>query len=94
MTTARDYLFGYDIADDRRRRRALNILRSECFGYQDSVFELNLNKGHAEQLVERLLPYIDPETDKLFYVRLSVQEQAWQLGTGIMTPTGQLLVLC
>ncbi len=80
MTTARDYLFGYDIADDRRRRRALKILRSECFGYQDSVFELNLNKGHAEQLVERLLPYIDPETDKLFYVRLMKYPEPYPWG--------------
>lgn len=93
MTAERDYLFGYDIEDDRRRRRALKILRGESFGYQDSVFELSLTKGQAEQLAERLLPCIDPETDKLFYARLSLQEPAWLLGTGIMTPAGHLLII-
>lgn len=93
MNKTHDYLLGYDIHDDRMRRRALKILRSESFGYQDSVFELNLKKDQLDELVDRILPLIEPDNDRFFFSRLSVYEQGWQLGTGVMTPRGNLFVI-
>lgn len=88
-----EYLFGYDISDDRSRRRALKILRAECMSYQDSVFEVKINKRQLHYLVEKLRTHLNEDTDRLFYARLSQVSEPWQLGTGALSPRGNLLVI-
>ena len=86
-------LFGYDIADDRNRKRALRILRAQCMAFQDSVFEVRLNNRELKLLSERLLSVLDEETDRLFCAQLSQLAEPWQLGTGPLSPRGNLLVI-
>lgn len=93
MAQGLEYLIGYDISDNRNRRRALKILRAECMAYQDSVFEVKVNKRQLDILVDQLLANIDEDTDRLFYARLSQVTEPWQLGAGAMSPRGNLMII-
>ncbi len=44
------YVFSYDIAGNRERRRVARILEEVCVRVQDSVFEARLSKVQARKL--------------------------------------------
>jgi CRISPR-associated endonuclease Cas2 len=87
------YLIGYDIADNKDRRQALRCLRANSFGYQDSVFELELSGHKHSKLLTSLTALLKKRGDKLFCLRLGGMSTSWQLGKGIMSPTGSLLII-
>ncbi|ANG62226.1 CRISPR-associated endonuclease Cas2 [Marinobacterium aestuarii] len=88
----RHYLIGYDISDNRSRRRALRILHALSLSYQDSVFELPLSSIELNHLLEQLLPLLDGQ-DRLYAICLNSMSSCWQLGCGAMSPTGPLLLI-
>lgn len=87
------YLIGYDIGDNGKRRRALKLLRAISAGYQDSVFEVQATSRQISELMEKLHALIDHDTDRLFCTALKSSSACWQLGTGAMSPTGDLLLI-
>lgn len=87
------YLIGYDIADNRRRHQALRQLRSVSLSYQDSIFEVQAGPVQLNRLLRQLSACIDPASDSLICVPLGQSLQAWQLGSGPLSPLGELLLI-
>lgn len=92
MTRLRQYVMGYDIGCNRRRRRALRILRPCADLYQDSVFDCRLTADEADAIQQSLTEHLD-EQDALFCIALPEATQSWQLGTGLEPLTAGLLVI-
>ena len=53
------FVFCYDIADDKKRRRLAKALEEEGVRVQGSVFEIETTAIKARQLVRRLEDYLD-----------------------------------
>ncbi len=85
------YLIAYDIAKHRSRRRALRLLRKHADCYQDSVFDLQLQRRDLHALQQALFPLLDTG-DALLTVRLQITA-SWQLGSGILPIQGSLAVI-
>lgn len=78
-------LIGYDIADNRRRRHALKILRALTACYQDSFFDCELTPRQLDELCRRLTDQLDPQHDGLIFAWLrpglhSALGQRWTEG--------------
>lgn len=78
------YLACYDIADDKRLRRALQVLRGYATGGQKSVFECYLNRTERTQLVEAVREVIDPSEDRFLLMRLDARRRVRVLGIGVV----------
>lgn len=68
-------LIGYDIADNRRRRKALKLLRSVTACYQDSFFDCELSPTQLDDLVQQLTALLDPQQDGLILAWLIPGQQ-------------------
>jgi len=64
------YLVSYDVADDTRRRHAMEALKDFGRHVQYSVFECNLDEEALNELLGRLDFEIDPATDSCRVYRL------------------------
>lgn len=53
-------VFTYDIADDRRRRRAARVLEDTLVRVQESVFEGRLTRAGAKHLIRRVEESLRP----------------------------------
>ncbi len=63
----KDWAIVYDISDNRNRQKVARILRSVGFHIQRSTFYItDMSKEEIESLTERLKPYVNPKTDRLF----------------------------
>ena len=57
----------YDIANDRRRRRIRRVLKSYGNGFQESVFEADVDRGQFAALQQKVLALIEPDDKVRFY---------------------------
>lgn len=86
------FLVSYDIACSKRRSRVLKLLRAVAGSYQDSVFEVDCKLRDIQILARNIELIIDPEVDKVLFVRLSDISQVTQVGSGIQPIKGFLVV--
>ncbi|WP_022854433.1 CRISPR-associated endonuclease Cas2 [Thermodesulfatator atlanticus] len=62
------WTISYDIADDKKRHKACEILKDFGVHVQKSVFECHLSEKELKSLIRLLTPLIDPKNDSLrFY---------------------------
>lgn len=69
MSTRRLYIAAYDIADSKRLRKALKVLKGYACGRQKSVFECYLTPAEYWQLVGQMRDLIAPEADRFLIIR-------------------------
>jgi CRISPR-associated endonuclease Cas2 len=63
-------LIGYDIADNRRRRHALKLLRAHTACYQNSFFDCEMTPHQLDALGKHLCALLDPQEDGLIFAWL------------------------
>ncbi len=76
------FLVAYDVADPRRLRHALAVVRDHALGGQKSVFECWLNPAERRHLQKRLREVTDPEEDAYFLLRIDPRARVRVLGLG------------
>lgn len=82
MQTGRDlYLAAYDVADKRRLRAALNLMRSYATGGQYSVHECWLTPLELDRIIVDAAGILDIEEDRLFLLRLDPRGAVITLGS-------------
>lgn len=74
------YLVAYDIAHPRRLVRALAVVRAYATGGQKSVHECWLAPEELASLRQELAAVIDPDEDKVLFVRLDPRLKPRTLG--------------
>lgn len=73
-------LIAYDIADDRRRAHVLKGVGASATGGQKSFYECWLTSGEMQSLMHTLRTLIEPEEDKILFVRLDPRASVRTLG--------------
>ncbi len=92
------YLVCYDIAEDRRRSRVLELLRGYGEHLQYSVFRCRLSPSRFEELLGRLAECIKPSEDQVLLVLLGKAEsrQSWRatvLGRPLPPPRREAVIV-
>ena len=74
------YIACYDVADSKRLRRALHVLRNYATGGQKSVFECFLTPAEKTTLLMEIAEVIDPTEDRFLLLRLDARRPVRVLG--------------
>jgi len=61
------FVISYDIKDNKKRYKVCNILKDYGNRVQYSVFECELDKKLYDEMIKRILPYIDEEDSLRIY---------------------------
>jgi CRISPR-associated protein Cas2 len=67
-------VLAYDIADDRRRRRAARLCEQRMMRVQESVFEAWLTPAELQRLLDNLHAEIDPHADQIRAYTLNLRD--------------------
>lgn len=77
----------YDISNDRRRTKVMNLLRDYGRHVQYSVFECRLEQRQIRQLKNGLLLHIDPtDSVRIYFLCKDDADRVEILGRGDRTP--------
>lgn len=76
------YLAAYDIADPRRMKAGLDIVRGYATGGQKSAYECFLSEGEKGQLLHAIDILLNDSADRFFLLRLDPRSRAHTLGIG------------
>jgi len=76
------YIAAYDIARNRSRARACQLLKSFSTGGQKSVYECFLSPAAKKLLISGISPLIEPE-DRFLLVRLDPRSRVLTLGRAV-----------
>ena len=74
------FLVGYDIAHPRRLRQVLRRVQGHALGGQKSFYECWLTIGELQNTMAALKQIIEPEDDRVLFVRLDARSQSTTLG--------------
>ncbi len=88
-----NYLFCYDIRDDRRLQRVYNRMKSWGLHLQYSVFFCSLTGQELQRLTDEIGEIIDPHMDDIRIYPLPARPEAIVLGCGDRVPEGVEVVL-
>lgn len=80
MTARHLFLIGYDIAHPRRLRQVLRCVQRHALGGQKSFYECRLSVGELQELMAQLRHIIEPEKDRVLFIRLDARSRSITLG--------------
>jgi CRISPR-associated protein Cas2 len=80
------HLIAYDIADSRRRSRALGACKAHGIGGQKSVHECLLSQRERSDIGKALRRIMASETDRLLILRMAPQAEIHGLGQAMPPP--------
>lgn len=83
MTERSLYLAAYDVAEERRLRTALAVVKTFATGGQKSVYEIFLTTTEKAQLLRTMTLVLHPEDDRFFLLRLDPRSTVHALGTAV-----------
>ena len=82
------FIAAYDIADNKRLRKALKILRAYASGGQKSVFECFLTAAEERRLLAEIKEVIDEQEDRFFLLQLDERCRVLTLGKAVPPQDG------
>ncbi len=82
------YLVCYDVADNKRLRKALKLVCHYATGGQKSVHECWMNPREKERLIEEFACFLDEKEDGLLIVKLDPRQTSYVLGGGVLPENG------
>ncbi|MEZ5537193.1 MAG: CRISPR-associated endonuclease Cas2 [Thiolinea sp.] len=77
------YLACYDVADERRLKVALQVVRRFATGGQKSVHEVWLSAAEKGDLLLDMGQLLEPGEDSFLLIRLDPRQKVHTLGTGV-----------
>lgn len=85
----------YDISDDRRRNKVLNILKDYGTHVQYSVFECNLNSEQFQKLHQRIKSVIKEGEDnvRFYFLCQACVERVIIVGYGRLTEEVEVYIV-
>ena len=82
------YIAAYDIADNKRLRKALYSVRAYASGGQKSVFECFLTASEKRSLLTEIGLIIDPDEDRFLLLKLDSRCRVRTLGKAVPPQDG------
>lgn len=83
MPERRLYLAAYDIADAKRLRKALAVMKQFATGGQKSVFECFLAEAEKGRLIREMQEVIDAKEDRFFLIPVEMRSPVRVLGIAV-----------
>lgn len=83
MQTRSLYLAAYDVADPRRLRAALDLVRGYSTGGQKSVHECFLTEAEKARLLHDMALVLEEDEDSFLLLRLDPRARVLTLGKAI-----------
>ncbi|HFE39492.1 MAG TPA: CRISPR-associated endonuclease Cas2 [Gammaproteobacteria bacterium] len=83
MTNRLFYLACYDVADDKRLRESLKLVRAHAVGGQKSVHEVLLSEMEKQALLENLSYLLNTEEDRFLLISLDPRSNISTLGIAV-----------
>ena len=83
METRSLFLAAYDVADPRRLRAALGLVKGYSTGGQKSVHECFLTAGERERLLRDAAAVLDEAEDSFLLLRLDPRARVLTLGRAV-----------
>jgi CRISPR-associated protein Cas2 len=77
------YLAAYDVADPRRLRAALDLVKGYSTGGQKSVHECFLTEAEKAHLVHHMSLVLEEEEDSFLLLRLDPRARVFVLGKAV-----------
>ncbi len=77
------YLAAYDVADDRRLRLSLQIIKSYATGGQKSAYECWLSERERAELLYHMAHVLEESEDRFLLISLDPRTQVQTLGKAI-----------
>ncbi|MDW8324868.1 MAG: CRISPR-associated endonuclease Cas2 [Burkholderiales bacterium] len=77
------FLAAYDVADPRRLRLALDLIKGQATGGQKSAYECFLTPAEEAQLLHDMAWVLDPEDDRFLLVTLDPRARVYTLGRAV-----------
>lgn len=74
------FIIGYDISDAKRLRKVLHTVRYHALGGQKSFYECWLTTAELQATLHSLRDIIDPDEDKVVFIRLDGRTRSTNLG--------------
>lgn len=83
MTERALYLAAYDIADPKRLRAGLELVKGYATGGQKSAHEIFLTEAEKGQLLHAMAFVLDEDADRFFLLRLDPRSKVHTLGVAL-----------
>lgn len=83
MENRKLYVAAYDVRDEKRLRRALQIVKAYATGGQKSVFECFLTEGERRKLLADMKAALDLDVDSLLLVELDPRMEVLTYGIAV-----------
>ena len=77
------YLSAYDIANPRRLRTALKLVKGHATGGQKSMFECFLTSAERHELLDGMRAVVEPGEDRFLLIRLDQRSRVHTLGVAV-----------
>lgn len=77
------FLAAYDVADERRLKAALELIKGHATGGQKSVYECFLTPGEAGRLLQDISLVLDEEEDSFLLIALDPRSRVHTLGRAL-----------
>jgi CRISPR-associated protein Cas2 len=82
------FLVGYDVTCETRRSRVLRALKANAIGGQKSFYECWFTSGEMQTALHELSGLIDPEEDRIVFIRLDPRAVIRTLGQAVAPASG------
>lgn len=82
MTDRQLYIAAYDVADPRRLKAGLEIVRGYATGGQKSAYECFLSEGEKGQLIYAMSLLLEEDEDRFLLLQLDLRSRVHTLGIG------------
>ncbi len=80
MTDRALYLAAYDVADPRRLRLSLELIKGHATGGQKSAYECFLTEAEQARLLHDMALVLDEEEDSFLLIGLDPRSRVYTLG--------------
>lgn len=77
------YIAAYDVADPKRLRASLDLIKGYATGGQKSFHEIFLTAAEKGQLLHDMALVLDEGVDRFFLLRLDPRSRVYTLGTAL-----------
>ena len=77
------FLAGYDVADPRRLRLALDLIKGHATGGQKSAYECYLNPAEQGRLLHDIALVLDEAEDSFLLIGLDPRARVYTLGRAV-----------
>jgi CRISPR-associated protein Cas2 len=80
-----NYVIGYDISDDKRRKKVSDLLEGYGVRVNYSLFEVKITKTNLKKLLLKLLDIVDKKEDsvRFYHICKNCEEKSFEVCNNI-----------